>query len=490
MDDVLDRLRGVADAPPTAPERLDGLRRRAARLRRRRRSAAGAAVVVVAVVAGGGVTTVVRDREPAPVAVEVGGPTTTVAPTTSSPPPTGGVAPPSTLAITAPSRSAAWTVPNPAGRSARSVSTRPVAAGDVVVVAGGFEDGRVLAYRTTTGEEVWAYRVGEGAFVLGAGDGLALVAPQFGRVVALDLATGVERWRFDLPPRAAPEHATITGGRVWLGASFTAEASVEAPIVTALETATGRPVWQAVLDEGTDLLWAPPVLGDGLAVVAAVPSHPGSAPTSYLYALDAATGARRWRADLHSERSAFHDLRPVISGGSVYAVGGQGDLLAFDAATGRERWSRRAEMALPVIAGVAHDQVVGKMGDEVVGLDAATGNEQWKVAATRTPRSGMSWATIVGEVAYVVEPARTFAVSLPQGRILWDLAVETVQPPVFDATTVYLAGPQRLLAVELVTGEPQWTAPVPGQPFSATSLAPGRYVVVATADGSVAAVAG
>ena len=58
---------------------------------------------------------------------------------------------------------------------------------------------------------------------------------------------------------------------------------------------------------------------------------------SYLYALDAATGARRFRSSYANQWSRYY--APVIAGTTVVSAGGEGSgMYAFDASTGAQRW--------------------------------------------------------------------------------------------------------------------------------------------------------
>jgi len=152
MDELVERLRGLADTPPTSPEPLGELRRRATRLRRRRRWAGSGAAAAVLVAAGGGFVTVMQDGPgPSPVAVEVGqGPATTATTAGLSASSSTTLVPP----ISAPAREPAWRVPNPASGRFLPTSGRPEVAGDLVLVPGGFDDVHVRAYRAGSGSRL------------------------------------------------------------------------------------------------------------------------------------------------------------------------------------------------------------------------------------------------------------------------------------------------------------------------------------------------
>ena len=139
------------------------------------------------------------------------------------------------------------------------------------------------------------------------------------------------------------------GDTLFIGTSFPSEGAVDPPVVYALDLATGRQRWRTVLDRGTDLQWAAPVVHGGQVLVADTLSHPGSAPTSHLHALDAGTGQLRWKADLHADQQGFFAEPPVVAGGLVYVATASRRLLALEVDSGREVWRTSG---FPVVAGV------------------------------------------------------------------------------------------------------------------------------------------
>lgn len=465
MADVLDRLRGLAESPPTPPEPLDGLRRRAALVRRRRRWAGVGTTALVATLAaalvGGGVG--------GPVVVDVGGPTTT-------PPVAPIVTPPIEVDF---SRMSSWAVPLPPSGGFTPTAGRPHVVDDLLLVSGG---PRVIAYRANSGARVWQYD--GGAFIEGVGDGIVIAAPQYGHVVALDLATGSERWRFDLPAGAAAERALVSEGRVYVGTSYPSEGATDAPVVYALDQETGTLAWRTVLDPGTRLQWSPPVLAGGLLMVTDAPSRAGRAPTAHVHGLDAATGRPRWRADLGSDVSGFHEVWPLLTRDTAYVAVAPGSLVAVDLATGAVRWRLLSTGGgVPVAAGPVQGQLIVALGNRLSAVDPATGREIWNVEAEA--RYGTAWPISSSDTVYLVERSRTRALAVPSGRVLWEVGVQTEQAPTWTATTLYLAGPDGLVAVEMASGRPEWAASVRARAWTSTLLANGSVLV--PADGTVTA---
>lgn len=257
----------------------------------------------------------------------------------------------------------------------KHVTAPPIAAAGRVYVMDG--DANVSAIDARTGSQVWrtSLRPGDNKRDREAfGGGLAfsdgkIYATSGYRVVAqLDAATGAVGWttRTEQPIHAAP---TLAAGRV-------AAVALDNTLVT-FDAATGAPAWTyQALSEPARILSAssPAVSGDTL--VAAFGS-------GELVALRAANGNDLWnealsRASRTSALSEIRDIpgRPVIYQGDVFAVSHSGVFAATDLRTGQARWS------LPVV-GVTSPlpagdvvYVVSKTG-ELICAQRETGQVYW-----------------------------------------------------------------------------------------------------------------
>ncbi|WP_293680429.1 PQQ-binding-like beta-propeller repeat protein, partial [uncultured Phenylobacterium sp.] len=105
--------------------------------------------------------------------------------------------------------------------------------------------------------------------------------------------------------------------------------------------------------------------------------------------LDAKTGAIGWRA---KTSEAIHGA-PTVSGGRVFVVALDNTLLTFDATTGGPSWTYQAlsesarilSASSPAVSG---DTVVAAFGSgELVALRAANGNDLWNEALSRASRT-------------------------------------------------------------------------------------------------------
>jgi outer membrane protein assembly factor BamB len=227
------------------------------------------------------------------------------------------------------------------GRGAH-VTAPPVAADGKVFVMDG--EAKVSALDARTGREVWRTDIrptenkrDKTAFGGGVAyaDGKVYVTSGFRVVAQLDAGTGAVGWRTftEQPVHAAP---TVAGGRV-------IAVAIDNTLLT-FDAATGAPGWNyQALSEPARLIGAssPAVSGD--TVVASFGS-------GELVALHIANGNDLWnealsRASRTNALSEIRDIpgRPVIYQGDVYAVSHSGVLAATDLRTGQARWT------LPVV---------------------------------------------------------------------------------------------------------------------------------------------
>ncbi|WP_395671512.1 PQQ-binding-like beta-propeller repeat protein [Phenylobacterium sp.] len=226
-------------------------------------------------------------------------------------------------------------------KGGRHVTAPPIAAAGRVYVMDG--EGTVSAFDARSGSQVWRRNIrpsgrrDRNAFGggLAFGDGKLYVSSGYRLVTQLDAATGAVGWttRTEQPIHGAP---TLAAGRV-------AVVAVDNTLLT-FDAATGAPAWNfQALTEPARILAAssPAVSGDTL--IAAFGS-------GELVALRAANGNDLWnealsRANRTSALSEIRDIpgRPVIHQGDVFAASHSGVFSAIDLRSGQARWS------LPVV---------------------------------------------------------------------------------------------------------------------------------------------
>jgi outer membrane protein assembly factor BamB len=335
------------------------------------------------------------------------------------------------------------------------VFASPAVADGVAYV--GTTGGVFSAVRTSDGAIAWSF--GAGRPILGAAR-LAADAVYFvcdlGYLFKLELSTGKELWRYDLGDERVPR----------------------------------------VLGHPTVFDWdwhAPrPLVAEGVVYV-------GSGDGS-LHAVDATTGARRWRATTGGKirGGAALDGERLVVGSADHFV------YAFDRATGRELWKHDSGAEVEDEPLVVGDRiVVGNRGVGLIALAAATGEELWHTTFWGSWLE--STPTLVDGVIYVgsSDLGRVSALDPADGRVLWraDVFGWTFGTPLVTAKRIYagaaggapyfISHVAGFCVLDRATGRLLERWPLPDSPGGhqwgiAGSLAlAGDTIVATTIDGSI-----
>ena len=305
------------------------------------------------------------------------------------------------------------------------------------VVYFGSDDGHVYAVDAASGRQVWK-RATQGPVASTpaiAGDTL-YVNSYDGRLYALDVRNGAVRWKFatagerrfeakGLHGMMPPAQTFFDPFDVYLSSPVVAAGSVYFGSgdghLYALDAATGALRWKFAT---LDVIHASPAYADGVVYVGSW--------DSYFYAVDAATGKERWRFHggedpLMHNQVGFQGSAAVVDG-VVYVGCRDSNLYALDAATGHEKWRfNNAGSWVITSPAVARGRVVFATSDSSLFhmLDAATG----KPLAKQQSKAYMFGSpAIAGGV--VLQPAlngRLEARDFESGELLWDFRTEASQ---------------------------------------------------------------
>jgi eukaryotic-like serine/threonine-protein kinase len=257
----------------------------------------------------------------------------------------------------------------------------------------GSDDGHCYAVDAASGRERWRYRTGGPVASSPAlAGGRVFFISYDGRVYALDAATGALVWKFATAGEKRFEARGLHGFQpkaqtyadmfdVYLsspvvtpGADGTVYVGSGDGRVYALDAATGTRRWAT--DTG-EVVHASPALAAGLVIVGNWKST--------LLALDAKTGAERWRFqagtdDLIHNQVGFQGS-PAIADGIVYVGCRDSHLYAIDLASGRERWKFSTGQSWVITSpAIAHGRVYFATSDSslIHALDAKTGQPAWQ----------------------------------------------------------------------------------------------------------------
>lgn len=192
-----------------------------------------------------------------------------------------------------------------------------------------------------------------------------------------------------------------------------------------------------------DLAWKRP-LGSGYAGISIAANTLVTAGAygdrDYVLAFDPATGEERWRYDLapaHRGHDGTHDgpiATPAIAGGRVFALSPAGQVAAVDLETGRPLWTVHLADDLgsekpfydfgssPVVVGDTMVLQIGGEGGSVAGFDVATGEVRWRVHQDGICTESPIQAELAGRAQVVVLGTRYVAGLDPSdGTVLWSV---------------------------------------------------------------------
>ncbi len=359
----------------------------------------------------------------------------------------------------------------------------PVVADGIVVVSvtdlGAGDGGGLVALDLATGAVRWRYVTPYPVRNAPAIDGdTVVVALGHGEIHAVGLADGARRWSYDVADGLPTFESSL-----WAAPTI-ADGAVLVTVqgrMAAIDLATGLPRWEQALV---------PVY-PWLGTLAAVAAGEGAAIATYsrddgLTAWSAATGSKLW--EIKSGRSVAINATPVIAGGIAYIVSSLGAVTAVEIATARQLWSNGytpggfdwgySVTAAPAVAGGR--LFLPTQWKDLVAIDAATGAELWRAttplgplnfAHYRSAEPGFAASPVVtGDLVWVPRPDGSLvALAADDGRELWstDLGAPIVSAPAPAGDYLIVAtydGTVRALAPAAAAITPTTAAPCPDLP--------------------------
>jgi outer membrane protein assembly factor BamB len=213
-------------------------------------------------------------------------------------------------------------------------------------------------------------------------------------------------------------------------------------------------------------------------------------------ALDAATGKQIWRRALKALLSGG----PGVGGGLVLVGSADGDVFALDSATGKDRWHVRVNaeiLSAPIVGG--NVVVLRTVDGRLHGYNVADGEQRW-VTEQQVPRltlRGNSDPVVAGDFVLAgFDNGRLMAVTIGGGITAWDIAlgqphgsselqrlIDVDAPPVVDGDEVYAVSFQgRAARLSLETGREIWGHEISS--YRGLALGP-ISVFVSTAEGDL-----
>ncbi len=234
--------------------------------------------------------------------------------------------------------------------------------------------------------------------------------------------------------------------------------------LVAVDLDTGRIRWSAAL-----ALTQAPAVTNGLVIVATAGA---------IAALDAASGAERWRVGIPAGLAA----PPLADTGWVLASLASGELLALRAMDGHELW--RQPLSAPATArpiAAAHGVYVPLADGQVAALALDTGAVRW----TRRLGGPPADLLVLDDRLFVgAEDRHFYCLNTENGRVRWSqrIGARPAGAPVVDEARVYYVALDNILyAFDRGGGSRKWHRPLSVRPSGGPLLVGDLVLVPAVA---------
>ncbi|XVQ14683.1 PQQ-binding-like beta-propeller repeat protein [Spirillospora sp. CA-255316] len=165
----------------------------------------------------------------------------------------------------------------------------------------------------------------------------------------------------------------------------------------------GKLLWRRYT--GSEYLMSSPAVAGGAVFIG---SEKGD-----LLAFDARTGKPRWKYSTGTRIISW----PAVDGGVVYVGGEDGNVHAVDTGTGRARWRRQVGATGTGTNTLVAGGLVFAGDDPVRALDAADGSPRWQ---SRGGTRYVSHRTVADGVLYVPRSKSLAALDASTGRLRWE----------------------------------------------------------------------
>ncbi|MCC7266067.1 MAG: PQQ-binding-like beta-propeller repeat protein [Caulobacteraceae bacterium] len=254
-----------------------------------------------------------------------------------------------------------------------------------------------------------------------AAEGRVYVMDGAARVSAFDARSGHEIWSARTRPDVKRDKEAYGGGLAFAGGKLYVSSGYR--FVAQLDAATGALDWRTTTEQ--PLRGAPTVANGRVFAIT---------NDNVLLTFDTATGAAGWSYQALSEPARILAASsPAISGDTVVAAFGSGELVALRAANGNDLWSEALSRASRTNALSEIRDIPGRpaiyQGDVYAvshsgvfaATDLRTGSQKWTL-----PVSGITTPWPAGDVVFVVSKAgEVMSVSRESGQVYWvrDLSV-------------------------------------------------------------------
>ncbi len=251
-------------------------------------------------------------------------------------------------------------------------------------------------------------------------------------------------------------------------------------VTFAIDAKTGKERWRHA--SGRCAAASPAVAGKLVyqAFLNAPPCNSSRSPdrlTGEVVAFEALTGKVRWRRSTGPTESS-----PLLHQGRVYVGDWRGRVIALDAVTGKERWSfRTGGRVKGAVAAHGNKVFAGAYDGVVYALDSRTGALRWRSSSQdRLGGRGRFYSTpavAYGRVFVGSTDGKVYAFGATTGDLLWSRSTGGYvysSPAVWEHLVFAGSYDGTMLALDAATGETRWrfaaAGPISGAPTVMSGL--------------------
>jgi len=308
------------------------------------------------------------------------------------------------------------------------------------------------------------------------------------KAYAVNTADGTKKWEYEhkiqqgglLGPSTVPDkmHATplLNDGLLYFG--------TDGGYLFALDANSGAEKWRFLPEQTPTFI---PFIKEQPSPVYAGPAVAGkrvifAGTADKIYAVDAKTGKLDWTFAAGSRVWAT----PLVVGNTAYIATLSHKLIALNAETGKEVW--RFEESTGALAGApVHDNgliYAGSFDNRLYAVDAKTGEQRWAFNANNWVWEGP--AVVSGTLYFGDVGGNVYALEAGTQKLLWSKPAQVGGPvratPLYGDGVLYVGtGLGELHALDAATGNAKWSKPfkVQNAQFLTTPVMQSELLLVA-----------
>jgi len=271
----------------------------------------------------------------------------------------------------------------------------------------------------------------------------------FSELLAVNPPDGTIVWKYDIPAEYVEGSASVSNGRVFIGAGVPNPASV-----LALNDTTGRLLWSYNTGNATSITTTPAVAYGRVYV---------GLDSFRFFALDENTGSLDWSFNTPGGSNA---TTPAIYNGAVYFGTGARIVYALNATTGAQIWTRTTGGAVtssPTIAAGSSELFVGSNDRYLYALNPSTGALFWRYLTGGQVSSSPAIAN--GRVFFGAKDHKVYALG-------------ATAPRLHDSISSNSTALQPSEVASLMITVSNGTFPIPGASLTLTSSQGGTFSTI------------